>query len=178
AHDFLWRVHAKTPARGQMTIFNRSHDEDVLVVRVLELVKKKVWKKRYDEINEFEELLAESGTIILKFFLHIDGAEQEKRLLEREEDQTKAWKLSAGDWQNREHWAAYSAAYEDAINKCAAKHAPWYVVPANRKWFRNLAIAEAIVETLRPYKQGWLDKLAAVGQAEKEKIEAFRREKP
>jgi PPK2 family polyphosphate:nucleotide phosphotransferase len=177
AHDFLWRVHQQTPARGQMTIFNRSHYEDVLVVRVHKLAPKSVWKARYDHINNFEKLLAESNTIVLKFYLHISPEEQEERLLEREQDTTKAWKLSVGDWKEREHWEDYTAAYEDAINRCSTKDAPWHIVPANKKWFRNLAVAQTIVDALKPYKKAWLKKLDAMGAEEKALIEAFRREK-
>jgi PPK2 family polyphosphate:nucleotide phosphotransferase len=177
AHDFLWRVHQQTPARGQMTIFNRSHYEDVLVVRVHKLAPKPIWKARYDHINHFEQLLLDSNTILLKFYLHISQKEQEERLLEREQDATKAWKLSVGDWKEREHWDAYTEAYEDALNRCSTKDAPWHIVPANKKWFRNLAVAQTIVDALRPYKKAWLKKLDAMGAEEKALIEAFRREK-
>ena len=154
AHDFLWRIHAQTPETGQIKIFNRSHYEDVLVVRVYNLVPENVWRARYDHINAFERLLIDSNTIILKFYLHISKEEQEKRLLEREKDSVKSWKLSVGDWKEREHWDDYTEAYEDALNLCSTKHAPWFIVPANRKWFRNLAIAEALRDTLiRPRKK-------------------------
>ncbi len=177
AHDFLWRVHQHTPGRGQMTIFNRSHYEDVLVVRVHNLAPKPVWKARYDHINNFEQLLVDSKTIVLKFYLHISKKEQEERLLEREQDPTKAWKLSVGDWKERELWDDYTAAYEDALNHCSTKDAPWHIVPANKKWFRNLAVAQAIVDALKPYKKAWLNKLDAMGAEEKALIEEFRREK-
>ena len=177
AHDFLWRVHQQTPGRGQMTIFNRSHYEDVLVVRVHNLAPKPVWKARYDHINNFERLVMDSKTIVLKFYLHISKKEQEERLLEREQDATKAWKLSVGDWKERELWDDYTAAYEDALNHCSTKDAPWHIVPANKKWFRNLAVAQAIVDALKPYKKAWLKKLAAMGAEEKALIEVFRREK-
>lgn len=177
AHDFLWRVHNQTPGRGQMTIFNRSHYEDVLVVRVHNLAPKPVWKARYDHINHFEQLLVEANTIVLKFYLHISKKEQEERLLEREQDQTKAWKLSVGDWKERELWDEYTVAYEDAINHCSTKDAPWHIVPANKKWFRNLAVAQAIVDALKPYQKAWLKKLEVMGAAEKALIEEFRREK-
>ncbi|HZS04702.1 MAG TPA: PPK2 family polyphosphate kinase [Blastocatellia bacterium] len=177
AHDFLWRIHAETPERGQIKIFNRSHYEDVLVVRVLRLAGKKVWKARYRHINNFEKLLADSGTVILKFYLHISSREQEKRLLEREEEPEKYWKLSVDDWKNRELWADYMAAYEDAINRCSAEQAPWHIVPADKKWFRNLAVAEAVVEALRPYKKQWLETLGEVGKKEKVKLEEFRKSK-
>ncbi len=177
AHDFLWRVHNQTPGRGQMTIFNRSHYEDVLVVRVHNLAPKLIWKARYEHINNFEQLLVDSKTIVLKFYLHISKKEQEERLLEREQDQTKAWKLSVGDWKERELWDDYTIAYEDAINHCSTKDAPWHIVPANKKWFRNLAVAQAIVDALKPYKKAWLKKLDAMGAEEKALIEVFRREK-
>lgn len=174
AHDFLWRVHAETPAHGDIKIFNRSHYEDVLAVRVHNLASEAVWQKRFDHINNFEQMLADAQTIILKFYLHINRDEQEKRLLKREEDARKFWKLSVGDWREREHWDAYTAAYEDVLNRCGTKDAPWFVVPANRKWFRNIAVAEAVVEALRPHRAGWLKKLEKVGQQEKALIEAYR----
>jgi PPK2 family polyphosphate:nucleotide phosphotransferase len=177
AHDFLWRVHQATPGKGEITIFNRSHYEDVLVVRVHNLVPKKVWKRRFEHINHFEKLLVDTNTIVLKFYLHISKEEQEERLLEREQDKTKAWKLSVGDWKEREHWDDYTAAYEDAINHCSTKDAPWHIVPANKKWFRNLVVAQAIVDALRPYKKAWLKKLDAMGAEEKALIEEFRRTK-
>jgi PPK2 family polyphosphate:nucleotide phosphotransferase len=167
AHDFLWRVHPKTPGRGEFTVFNRSHYEDVLIVRVHELVPEAVWRPRYDHIKAFERLVADNQTIIAKFFLHISKEEQEERLLEREADVSNSWKLSAGDWVERQSWERYIEAYEDAINACAQPHAPWFVVPADRKWFRNLAIAETIVGLLRPYKDEWLKTLHDRGQDEK-----------
>jgi PPK2 family polyphosphate:nucleotide phosphotransferase len=174
AHDFLWRVHQHTPAKGEITIFNRSHYEDVLVARVHKLVPESVWRGRYDHINAFERLLADNDTVVLKFYLHISREEQEERLLEREQDRTKYWKLSVGDWKEREHWNAYTRAYEDAINRCAAPHAPWFIVPANKKWFRNLAVADAIVAALKPFENDWLKKLDEVGRREKALIEEFR----
>jgi PPK2 family polyphosphate:nucleotide phosphotransferase len=177
AHDFLWRVHAQTPARGQMQIFNRSHYEDVLVVRVHELAPEAIWRGRYDHINAFERLLADSSTIILKFYLHISKEEQEQRLREREQDATKAWKLAVGDWKEREHWDAYTEAYEDALNRCSTKHAPWFIVPADKKWFRNLAVAEALRDALAPFKEKWLEKLAEVGRESKQEIEQYRVER-
>jgi PPK2 family polyphosphate:nucleotide phosphotransferase len=174
AHDFLWRVHAQAPGRGELVVFNRSHYEDVLVVRVHELVPKEVWHKRYAHINAFEQLLVESKTIVAKFYLHISNEEQEQRLVEREHDPQKAWKLSAADWVERRSWDKYIAAYQDAIGECATADAPWYVVPADRKWFRNLAIAEAIVELLRPHKSRWLKALEARGEAELKAIREAR----
>lgn len=174
AHDFLWRVHAETPGKGNVTIFNRSHYEDVLVVRVHNLVPPTVWKCRYTDINTFEQLLVDADTVIMKFFLHISKEEQEQRLLDREKDPTKAWKLSAADWKERELWDDYQAAYEDAINKCSSKEAPWYVVPANHKWFRDAAIAEAIVETLRPLRKNWMRRLQQIGSEELKQLRAMR----
>jgi PPK2 family polyphosphate:nucleotide phosphotransferase len=177
AHDFLWRVHAKTPPAGDIKIFNRSHYEDVLVVRVHELVPEQVWRPRFDHINAFERLLADSGTIILKFYLHISKAEQEKRLRKREKDPIKSWKLSVGDWQERQHWDAYSAAYEEALNRCSAKHAPWFVVPADKKWFRDLAVAETMRDALLPFKGEWLKKLEELGREKKKAIDEYRRKR-
>ncbi len=174
AHDFLWRIHQQTPGKGEITIFNRSHYEDVLVVRVHKIVPDKVWRSRYVHINDFEKLLAESNTIVLKFYLHISKQEQEQRLLEREQDATKYWKLSAGDWKEREYWNDYTRAYEDALNNCSTPHAPWFVIPANKKWFRNLAVAEAVVNALKPYEKQWMKRLEEVGQKSKAEIEAFR----
>ncbi|MGV3722019.1 MAG: PPK2 family polyphosphate kinase [Actinomycetota bacterium] len=176
AHDFLWRVHARTPGRGHATIFNRSHYEDVLVVRVHDLVPKDVWKRRYNHINHFEKLLTDSRTILLKFFLNISMEEQEERLHDREKETEKAWKLSVGDWKERERWDDYTAAYEDAINKCAFPTAPWIIVPADHKWYRDLVIVEQIVETLRPYREQWLASLEETGRTALQELEAYRAE--
>ena len=173
-HDFLWRIHKETPGRGEMRIFNRSHYEDVLVVRVHNFVPEIIWKKRYEHINNFENLLIDAGTIILKFYLHIDAEEQEERLHKREQDATKFWKLSVGDWEERESWDAYTEAYEAVMNKCSSPNAPWYIVPANKKWFRNLVIARAIAEQLRPLKDDWLRVLEARGAKELQGIKEFR----
>ena len=174
AHDFLWRVHQATPERGMVTIFNRSHYEDVLVARVKDLVSEQVWRRRYDQINTFERLLTENDTLIAKFFLHISQDEQHERLLAREDDVRKAWKLSAGDWQERRRWDAYQTAYQDVLRKCSTSSAPWYVVPADRKWYRNLAVAETVVELLRPHREGWLESLRERGETERAKIAALR----
>lgn len=174
AHDFLWRVHKVTPARGTMTIFNRSHYEDVVVVRVHDLVPKSVWEARYDHIVDFERTLADNGTLILKFFLHISREEQEERLLAREKDPSKAWKLSAADWRERERWDDYLQAYEDAIVRTSTKHAPWHIVPADKKWFRNLAIAEATVDALAARRDEWNDALRVLGQAKLAELRAMR----
>lgn len=174
AHDFLWRIHKQTPGKGEITIFNRSHYEDVLVVRVHKIVPDKVWRSRYDHINDFEKLLSESNTIVLKFYLHISKQEQEQRLLEREQDATKYWKLSAGDWKEREHWNDYTRAYEDALNRCSSTQAPWHIVPANKKWFRNLAVAEAVVNALKPYEKQWLKRLNKIGERAMAEIREFK----
>lgn len=174
AHDFLWRVHRVVPRRGIFGVFNRSHYEDVVVVRVLGLAPEPVWQARYEQINQFESLLAASGTIILKFFLHISRDEQEERLLAREKDVSKAWKLAAGDWQNRQHWDAYQQAYEDALSRCSTEAAPWYIVPSDRKWFRNLAVAETLVDGLRGYRDGWRAALDAMSRERKAELEAYR----
>ena len=144
AHDFLWRVHRRVPRAGEVVIFNRSHYEDVLVVRVKELVPKKVWKKRYQQIVDFEKLLAETGTVILKFFLHIDRDEQKERLQERIDDPAKRWKFRRGDLDDRQKWDAFEEAYEEAISRTSTRQAPWYVVPADRKWVRDVAVSEAV----------------------------------
>ncbi|HEX6912224.1 MAG TPA: PPK2 family polyphosphate kinase [Longimicrobium sp.] len=177
AHDFLWRVHRVTPELGMFGVFNRSHYEDVLVVRVHELVPRGVWQARYEHINAFESLLAASGTIVLKFFLHISRKEQEERLRAREQEVGKAWKLSAGDWREREHWDAYQEAYEDALGRCSTDAAPWYIVPADKKWFRNLAITETLVETLRPCRESWKQALEEMSRARLAELAAWRAER-
>jgi len=174
SHDFLWRIHSQTPRAGYIKIFNRSHYEDVLVARVHNLVPEEVWRARFQHINNFEQLLADSSTIILKFYLHISKEEQQERLVKREQDATKFWKLSVGDWKERELWDDYTAAYEDAINNCSAQHAPWFIVPADKKWFRNLAVAEALRDALLPHREGWLQELEGVGRREKKAIEEYR----
>jgi PPK2 family polyphosphate:nucleotide phosphotransferase len=148
AHDYLWRVHAQTPGNGQITIFNRSHYEDVLVVRVHGLVEEAVWSRRYDHINDFERLLADEGTTIRKFFLHISREEQAERLRARLDDPSKHWKFSLGDLAERERWDDYTAAYEEVLSRTSTPWAPWFVVPADRKWYRNLIVASVLVETL------------------------------
>lgn len=148
AHDFLWRAHRATPARGEVVIFNRSHYEDVLVARVHELVPEATWRKRYEAINAFEKQLAENGTHILKFFLHICKDEQLKRFRKRLDDPNRHWKISEADYQERQYWDAYQQAYQDALSRCSTPWAPWFVIPANHKWYRNLAISKIVVETL------------------------------
>jgi len=148
AHDFIWRCHEKAPPRGMITIFNRSHYEDVLVVRVKSLVPEAIWRERYDQINQFERTLARNDTTIIKFFLYISRDEQKRRLESRLEDPTKHWKFASNDVKERAYWDDYMQAYEDAIGKCSTAYAPWYVVPANKKWFRNLTVARTIADTL------------------------------
>jgi PPK2 family polyphosphate:nucleotide phosphotransferase len=148
AHDYLWRVHQRVPGRGEIGIFNRSHYEDVLVVRVENLVPRAVWSRRYGQIKAFEATLAASGTTILKFFLHIDRDEQRERFEARLADPTKTWKFRLGDLDVRKRWDEYMAAYEEALSRCSTDVAPWYVIPANKKWFRNLAVAEILADTL------------------------------
>lgn len=148
AHDYLWRVHRQVPASGEIVIFNRSHYEDVLVVRVRKLAPKNVWSKRYDQINDFERMLAESGTTIVKFFLHISKDEQKARLEARRDTPEKRWKFNLGDLEERKLWDDYQAAYQDALRKTSTEWAPWYVVPANAKWYRNWVVANVLVTTL------------------------------
>jgi PPK2 family polyphosphate:nucleotide phosphotransferase len=147
-HDFLWRISKALPMRGNIGIFNRSQYEDVLVVRVHQLVPEKVWKKRYEHINRFEQLITDENTIVLKFFLHISREEQKERLQERLDDPEKTWKFDPRDLEERKYWKDYQDAYEDVIRKCSTPQAPWYVVPANKKWYRNYVVANAIVDTL------------------------------
>jgi PPK2 family polyphosphate:nucleotide phosphotransferase len=148
AHDFLWRAHLRTPGKGEVVIFNRSYYEDVLVVRVHKLVPDSVWSKRYDLINDFEKMLSQNGTTILKFFLHINPEEQLSRFKQRLDDPSRHWKISETDYSERELWPQYMEAYEDAIASTSTKRAPWYVIPANHKWFRNLAVSQIIADTM------------------------------
>lgn len=164
-HDYLWRIHQQVPARGEITIFNRSHYEDVLVVRVHNLVPEEVWQRRYDQIKAFERMLAEEGTTILKFYLHISLDEQKERLTERLEDPAKRWKYNPGDLEERKLWPDYMRAFEDALEKTSTETAPWYVIPANRNWYRNLAVTTILVDQLEklnleyPKLEGNLDEL-------------------
>lgn len=151
AHDFLWRIHKAIPEKGMFGIFNRSHYEDVLVVRVHNLVPKEVWKARYDEINRFEKNLAENDVKLLKLFLHISREEQERRFQERLHDPRKKWKFSKADAKERKRWDDYVTAYEAALSRCSTKYAPWYIIPSDHKWFRNLAVSRIIVETLEEF---------------------------
>jgi PPK2 family polyphosphate:nucleotide phosphotransferase len=152
AHDFLWRIHRATPEKGQVAIFNRSQYEDVLVVRVHNLVPKEIWSRRYEEINDFERNLVESGTRILKFYLHIDPAEQLARFKQRIDDPARHWKISEGDYSERAYWDAYTQAFEEALAKCSTRHAPWFIIPSNHKWFRNLAISQIVAHELESMK--------------------------
>jgi PPK2 family polyphosphate:nucleotide phosphotransferase len=148
-HDFLWRVHPHAPGKGEVAVFNRSHYEDVLIVRVHNLAPKQVWMARYDFINQWEKLLAaDNNTTILKFFLYISKEEQLARFKERLDDPSRQWKISASDYTERNYWDDYIAAFEDALSNCSKKHAPWYVIPSNHKWFRNLAVSKIIVDTM------------------------------
>jgi PPK2 family polyphosphate:nucleotide phosphotransferase len=151
-HDYLWRVHQVVPAKGQLTIFNRSHYEDVLAVRVHQLITTEECKARYKQINAFERMLAEEGTTILKFYLHISPGEQKKRLLARLEDETKQWKYNPGDLKERQLWKQYMQAYEDVLRNTSTDYAPWYLVPSDRKWYRDWVVATTLVETLRDLK--------------------------
>ena len=168
AHDFLWRVHAQVPGKGQMAIFNRSHYEDVLVARVKGLVPQPVWRRRYDHINAFEKMLVDEGTTILKFFLHVSKEEQRLRLQERVDMPHKRWKFRKGDLEDRERWDDYQSAFEDALTQCNTDYAPWHIVPADQNWFRNLTVARTIVKTLEgfglryPEAAEWIEGLKVV----------------
>lgn len=175
AHDFLWRVHRVVPRRGQLTVFNRSHYEDVIAARVHKLVPKERWQARYEQINAFEQLLADNDTLLLKFYLHVSREEQHQRLLEREQGPRTAWKLSASDWRELPLWNDTTRAYEDALNRCSSPDRPFYLVPADKKWFRNLAILERLVATLRPLRAGWLEHLQQVGKTSLQEIRQLRK---
>ncbi len=152
AHDFLWRVHRQVPKQGEMVVFNRSHYEDVLVSRVHDLVPKRVWKSRYDHINNFEDLLTQNNTKVIKFFLHISKEEQLKRFIKRLDDPTKHWKISESDYSEREYWDDYTSAFEDVFSHCSTESAPWYIIPSNSKKFRNMAVSQIIVKTMEDMK--------------------------
>jgi len=155
SHDFLWRVHKAVPRYGCIGLFNRSHYEDVLIVRVLGLQPETVWRARYAQINAFEKLLADNRVVLLKFFLHLSKEEQADRLRERLDNPTKHWKFSVADLKMRERWNEFHTAYEDAINQCSTKHAPWHIVPADRKWFRDYVVARTVVDALERLKMKW-----------------------
>ncbi len=173
-HDFLWRVHAAVPRHGYMALFNRSHYEDVLAARVHRLVPDHVWRARYDQINAFEQLLVDSNTILIKFCLHISRDEQYERLRAREKDPRTAWKLNPEDWREIPLWEEMTVAYEDLLSRCGTGDAPWYLVPADKKWFRNLAVMERLVLTLRPYRKVWLETLRKMGKSAMKEIRALR----
>lgn len=162
AHDFLWRVHQRTPGRGEIGIFNRSHYEDVLVVRVHGLAPKQVWSRRYGQINDWERMLVEEGTTVVKFFLNISAEEQRQRFQDRVDDPSKRWKFRMGDLQERALWDDYRRAFEDVLERCSTEHAPWYVIPANRNWFRNLAVAEILGDVLDELKPAYPDSPDAI----------------
>ncbi len=174
AHDFLWRAHQRTPGVGLISIFNRSHYEDVLVARVHKLAPREVWEARYEQINQFERQLAQNNTIIFKFFLHISRDEQRKRLLAREDDATKSWKLSAADWHERAFWRDYQAAYTDAVGRCGTAWAPWHIIPADKKWYRNHLVARTLVERLEPLAKSWGKELQERGKLELNAVRAAR----
>lgn len=157
AHDFLWRVHKRVPGKGEIGVFNRSHYEEVLVVRVHDLVPRAVWSGRYELIREFEQMLTETGTTILKFFLHIDRDEQRQRLQERYDNPRKRWKFSMADLKERTMWDKYTDAFEDALSKTSTADSPWYVIPANRNWFRDLAISSILADTIDDLKPNYPD---------------------
>lgn len=168
SHDYLWRIHQHTPATGKIVIFNRSHYENVLVVRVRNLAPKAVWEKRYGHINDFERMLTDEGTTIVKFYLHISRDEQAERLQARLDDPTKRWKFNVGDLDDRALWDEYMAAFEDMLNRTSTDNAPWYVIPANRKWYRNLVVSQVLLNTLEslemqyPQPQAGLDDIVIV----------------
>lgn len=166
AHDFLWRHQLETPALSMIAVFNRSYYEAVLVERVKAIASPEVVESRYPHINDFELLLTQSRTIVAKFFLHISKETQEERLLARQREIEKFWKLSVGDWQERKYWDDYLAAYQAAVSATSTPFAPWFVVPSDRKWYRNLAVAEALADLLRPHRQRWLDALRERGEEE------------
>jgi len=174
AHDFLWRAHKAIPRRGHVTLFNRSYYEDVLAARVHRLVPEAIWKGRYAHINAFERLIADADVIVLKFYLHISADEQYKRLREREKDPRTAWKLNPEDWREVPLWDDFTEAYEDVLARCATHDAPWYLVPSDKKWFRNLAVMERLVLALRPYRKVWLETLKRMGKNAMKEIRALR----
>jgi PPK2 family polyphosphate:nucleotide phosphotransferase len=174
-HDFLWRIHRETPLKGVISIFNRSHYEDVLVCKVHKLVPENVLHGRYEHINRFENLLVDSGTIIVKICLMISKEEQRERLMDREKDPDKSWKLAVADWKERELWDDYTKAYELALEKCSTKYAPWHIVAADHKWYRDLAIMESVVEALRPYRKKWETDLKKRGEVALKDLAEFRK---
>ena len=164
AHDFLWRIHRAVPRHGNIGVFNRSHYEDVLIVRVMKLQSERVWQARYDQINAFEKILTENNVILLKFFLHISKAEQAGRLQARLDDPEKNWKFESMDLKMRAHWKEFQQAYEDAINRCGPPRAPWHIVPANHKWYRDYVVAQTILEALEELNLKWPKPLEDLSQ--------------
>jgi len=177
AHDYLWRIYQATPRKGYVAVFNRSHYEDVLVVRVHNLVPEEVWSKRYDEINTFEKQLVDNGTHIVKFYLHIDAAEQLDRFKQRIDDPNRHWKISESDYTERRYWDDYKRAYEDAISKCSTKHAPWYIIPSNHKWFRNLAVSQIIADKLDSFNMKFPPPTVNIADIKKKYHAAVKEEK-
>jgi len=176
-HDYLWRIHQATPRKGYVSVFNRSHYEDVLTVRVHNLVPKEVWLKRYGEINAFERQLFDNGTHILKFYLHIDKEEQLARFKQRLDDPNRHWKISESDYAEREYWQEYERAYEDAISKCSTDYAPWYIIPANHKWFRNLVVSRILVNTLESFNMKFPPPIVNIAEIKKKYHAEIQEEK-
>ena len=166
-HDYLWRIHPNVPNFGDIGIFNRSHYEEVLVVRVHNFVPKDVWKARYDQINNFERYLFENRVIVRKFYLHISKKEQEERMMKRLLDPKKNWKFSSADLKERNYWGDYMEAFEDLLSRCSTKQAPWYIVPSDNKWYRNLVVARVLVETLESLNMKWPEPSAEVKELAK-----------
>ncbi len=164
SHDFLWRIHEAVPAKGMIGIFNRSHYESVLVERVRSFAPKEMWKARYEHINNFEKMLADEGTTIVKFFLHISKEEQAERMQARLDDPTKNWKFNPGDLEERKLWDDYQEAYEDAISKCSTESAPWYVIPADKKWYRNYVISDILTRLLKSLDLKYPDPIPDIGK--------------
>ena len=177
AHDFLWRVHPHAPGKGEIAVFNRSHYEDVLVTRVHKLIDKPTWKERYKRIRGFEELLVEDNTLILKFYLHISKEEQLERFAQRLDDPARNWKISESDYTERAFWDAYIAAFEDAIEATTTKTAPWFVIPANHKWFRNLAVSQIIADAMEGLNLHYPKPTADLAQIRRQYHAAAREEK-
>jgi PPK2 family polyphosphate:nucleotide phosphotransferase len=178
AHDFLWRVHPHAPAKGSVAIFNRSHYEDVLVVRVHQLVPEKVWSKRYDQINDFEKLIVtENNTTILKFFLYISKQEQLARFAKRLNDPTRQWKISESDYKERDYWKDYIEACEDVLNKTSTEHAPWFIIPSNHKWFRDLSISQIVTLTMEEMKMQLPEPTVNLAEIRREYHQAIDEEK-
>lgn len=176
SRDFLWRIHREVPSKGIVGLFNRSHYEDVLVSRVHQWISEPTCRQRYKHINHFEQLLVDTNTLLIKCFLHISKDEQAARLLEREKNPAKSWKLAISDWEDREKWDDYTRAYEQAMEHCS-EAAPWHVIPADKKWFRNLAMTQLLVETLRPHRESWQNSLLRRGDRSRAELEAWRQKR-